>query len=123
MLISGGTGVVTVAQLEDGRWARGYVSYFQPNSSWNLRLANGDYMNGNVISEEEAMAALGTPSSLAAESESESGTTSHPGPEEPGPGPDPDPNPNPDPDPDPDPNPNPNPNPDPGSGCGVDYEC
>jgi hypothetical protein len=111
LLISGGSGAITVAQLEDGRWARGYVSSFQPNSSWNLRLADGRYMNGDVISEEMAQNYLNPPPAVSDDdSDSDSGETSplvrvvenRPNPK---------------------PRAEPQPGPAPETGCGIDYEC
>lgn len=96
--IGGPGGDVIVAQLEDGRWARGHTAPPGPTSSfWNLRLKDGRVMHGYVLSEEEARAAqLPPPSLVSSGPESEPGTVFEPGPD-------------------------PEPNPDPG--CGVDYEC
>lgn len=98
-LISGGPGVLSVVQLADGRWARGYIAPFKPNNSWNLRPKDGGYMYGNVISESEAQSYLNPPSTV-----DEDGSDSGEAPPPPGEN-------------------NPDPDPDPETGCGVDYEC
>ena len=90
-------GRLTVARLEDGRWAKGYIMPpYLTAPDYDLPLAQGGKMKGDVISEEEALAFLYPPASeSSSESEPSSGSRS----------------------------PAPEPPPEPPSGCGVDYEC